>query len=130
MVTAEIIGTGSYLPRKVMSNQELFSKTVMKHFFKKERAKNTLFKKGVKVEDLSDEEIFDFWVKQVTGISHRHFYDGEFDDDDNFIGGTENMGYEAAKKAIESANIPAKEIDYLSLLHLARINQCPILVAH
>src|SRR6188474_1213813 len=45
------------------------------------------------------------WIEQRTGIQQRHFAtDGV---------GASDLGAEAARRAIERANIPASEIDYL-----------------
>ena len=53
-----------------------------------------------RVMDTTDE-----WIKQRTGISERHFV-GEGV-------GASDLGYEAAKRAIEDAGITAQEIDYI-----------------
>lgn len=70
-----IIGTGSYLPKRILSNEELSG-----------------------MVDTSDE-----WIVSRTGIKQRHIVaEGEF---------TSDLAFEAAKKAIEAANIPVGSID-------------------
>lgn len=75
--TARIIGTGSYLPQTILSNQDL-----------------------EKIVDTSDE-----WIVSRTGMKERRL-----------AGATEytsDMGYHAAKKAIDAANIDPQEIDFI-----------------
>lgn len=110
MRTARIIGTGSYLGKRIVTNRELESRI---KGFDLDEAKETLSKRGVDVANLSSKDIFDMWAKQVTGIEKRHFYDNDFNNNENYIGDTENMGFEAAKLAIKSANISVKELDYI-----------------
>lgn len=74
---ARIIGTGSYLPQTILSNQDL-----------------------EKIVDTSDE-----WIVSRTGMKERRL-----------AGATEytsDMGYHAAKKAIDAANIDPQEIDFI-----------------
>ncbi len=71
---AKITGTGSYLPKKSLTNHDL-----------------------AEFVDTSDE-----WVKQRVGIKSRHIAS----DDET----TSLMALEAAKDAIKSANISAKDI--------------------
>jgi 3-oxoacyl-[acyl-carrier-protein] synthase-3 len=72
-----IIGSGSYLPSRIFSNQEL-SKTV---------------------------ETNDEWIISRTGIKQRHIVaEGEL---------TSDMAFNAAKQAIELAQINATEIDMI-----------------
>jgi len=72
---AKIIGIGSYLPSKVLSNTDLEKKV-----------------------DTSDE-----WITSRTGIKERRIAD-----DDEF---TSDLGYSAAIKAIQDANISNSDID-------------------
>ncbi|NGX28638.1 MAG: 3-oxoacyl-[acyl-carrier-protein] synthase 3 [Candidatus Anoxychlamydiales bacterium] len=77
MKKAKIIGLGSYLPKKVLTNAD-FEKMI----------------------DTSDE-----WITSRTGIKERRIAA-----DDEF---TSDMGYEAAKKAIEDAKLKAEDIDII-----------------
>ncbi|MGI9392407.1 MAG: beta-ketoacyl-ACP synthase III [Parvibaculales bacterium] len=72
-----ILGIGSYLPKKIMSNHDLS-----------------------KMVDTSDE-----WIQERTGIKKRHIAD------DNEL--TSDLGFQAAKQALEKANIATKEIDLI-----------------
>lgn len=55
--------------------------------------------------DIEDWELFDEKVKQLTGISQRHFIeDGET---------TESMAFTAAQRAIRAADLDPSEIDYI-----------------
>ena len=74
---AKIIGIGSYLPKRILSNQDL-----------------------EKMVDTSDE-----WIVTRTGIRERRLArENEY---------TSDMGFEAAKKALDDANLAAKDIDYI-----------------
>ena len=72
-----IIGTGSYLPEKVLTNFDL-----------------------EKMVDTSNE-----WIIKRTGISERRILDEDVP--------SYSMGIEAAKRAIENANLQAEDIDLI-----------------
>lgn len=74
---ARIIGTGCYLPERILSNQDL-----------------------EKMVETTDE-----WIVSRTGMKERRIARA-----DEF---TSDMGYEAAKRAIEDAKITAEEIDMI-----------------
>ncbi len=74
---AKIVGTGSYLPEKVLTNQAL-----------------------EKMVDTSDE-----WIVSRTGMKERRIAR-----EDEF---TSDMGYEAAVKALEDAEITADDVDFI-----------------
>ena len=135
MKTAKIIGTGSYLPKRVVKNDELL-RLMDGSDWDIEKARASIDRSQNKGSDdnssgnnskddknsndkiydaakLTDAEVFDAWVKQVTGIEQRNYYDGDFDDSETFIGDPENMGAEAAKRAIDNAGIKPKDIDYI-----------------
>lgn len=77
MKRARIIGTGSYVPEKVMTNQD--------------------FEKYL---DTTDE-----WIVARTGIRERHIAaEGEY---------TSDLCVNAAKKALEMANLTAEDIDLI-----------------
>ncbi len=74
-----MLGCGSYLPERIVSNEEL-SKTV----------------------DTTDE-----WIVSRTGIQQRHIAaDGEF---------TSDLALKAAQRALEHAEVDAKEVDLVVL---------------
>ena len=75
-MTTRIIGTGSYLPKTVVTNDDL-----------------------AKIMDTSDE-----WISSRTGIGQRHLVIEET---------TAGMCVEAAKRAMEDANVTAEEIDLI-----------------
>src|ERR1700676_2657296 len=80
---ARIIGTGSYLPQKVLSNFDL-----------------------EKIVETTDE-----WIFTRTGMKERRIArDDEFPSD---------MGFEAAKKAIENAGINALDVDLILVASLS-----------
>ncbi len=76
MTGISILGTGRYLPDRVVSNEEF-----------------TAF------IETSDE-----WISSRTGISKRHFADGET---------TWRMGAQAAQAALDKAGVKAEEIDLI-----------------
>ena len=102
---AFIAGTGSYLPEKRVNNRELFART---DNFDLERAKLSLEKKGNFLAKSKDDEIFDLWVKQVSGICERPFLTpGEFPE--NFE--IEHMAEKAARQAMDEAGLEPAQID-------------------
>ncbi|MCH9631297.1 MAG: 3-oxoacyl-[acyl-carrier-protein] synthase 3 [Chlamydiia bacterium] len=76
-IQARITGTGSYLPKKVLTNADL-----------------------EKIVDTNDE-----WIVSRTGMKERRIAD---DNETNSY-----MGTEAARVALEEANLPAEEIDLI-----------------
>lgn len=78
-MNSRIIGTGQYLPKNIVTNEQL-SKTV----------------------DTTHE-----WIVERTGICQRHIAD-ESDT-------TAGLAYEAAKQALQDANIDADELDLIVL---------------
>lgn len=75
MNKASIIGIGSYLPKKILTNQDL-----------------------EKMVETSDD-----WIVSRTGMKERRIAaENEF---------TSDMGYKAAKKALEQAGVSAGEVD-------------------
>lgn len=81
---SKIIGTGSYLPPKRVSNQELTEQ---------------LAANGI---ETSDE-----WIVSRSGISARHYADPEVSSSD--------LAVEAAKRALEAAELHANDIDLIIL---------------
>ena len=79
MLRSKIVGSGSYLPNNVVTNDDLAKKV-----------------------DTSNE-----WIYQRTGIKQRHIAEeGQT---------TSDMAVEAAKKALEHANLEASDIDCIVL---------------
>lgn len=77
MVFSKIIGTGSYLPEKIVTNDDM-----------------------AKFVDTSDE-----WISSRTGIKERRFAaDGQL---------TSELAYNAAIKALKSAQVDAEDIDMI-----------------
>lgn len=81
---SKIIGTGSYLPPKRVSNQDLADQ---------------LATRGI---ETSDE-----WIVSRSGISARHYAEPSVNSSD--------LGVEAAKRAIEAADLQANDIDLIIL---------------
>ncbi len=82
---ARIIGTGSYLPKREVTNEQI-EKLVRN--FDRQRA-------GMP---------FTQWVEQVTGIKTRYFVEKE---------DSETMAAQAARQALETAAVKASEIDFI-----------------
>lgn len=76
IINSKIIGTGSYVPDFVLTNEML-----------------------EQMVDTNDE-----WITKRTGVKERHIAKGKR---------TWELGYEAAKKAVENAGIAPDEIDML-----------------
>ena len=77
MIFSKIIGVGSYLPKKVLTNKDL-----------------------EKSLDTTDE-----WITSRTGIKERHIVGPDEH--------TSDLAFEAARNAIDNANINADEIDLI-----------------
>lgn len=75
-MTSRIIGTGSYVPEQIVTNDDL-----------------------AKVVDTNDE-----WIRERTGIRQRHIAAEE---------GTTQMAAEAARRALENAEIEAGDLDII-----------------
>lgn len=82
---AKIVGTGSYLPKRQVSNQEI--ENLVRNFDPQ--------KAGMP---------FGEWVKKVTGISTRYFVQDE---------DTETMAAFASQRALEAAGINARDLDFI-----------------
>lgn len=82
---AKVIGTGSYLPKRRISNEQIEK---MVRNFDPQRA-------GMP---------FTQWVEQVTGIKNRYFVQDE---------DTETMAAEAARLALQAAKMKAQDLDFI-----------------
>lgn len=90
MDSVRILGTGSYVPPKVLTNFDLQ-------------------KMGL---DTSDE-----WIVQRTGVRERRIADPEV--------ATSDLGYEASLKALDMANMTAKDLDLIILATITPDTCCP-----
>ncbi len=89
VIRSTILGTGSYLPAKCLTNDDL-----------------------AKMVDTSDE-----WIVQRTGIKQRHIAaEGE---------ATSDLALNAARAALESAGVDAKDIDLIILATATPDNTFP-----
>lgn len=106
-----ILSTGSFIGSETIENPALFRRV---RNFDRDRAKETVRKKGNNVEGLGDEELFDLWVRQVCGVERRGFFSrGQVSDPDGPAPLTEHMGYLAGKNAIETAAIDPRSIEHV-----------------
>lgn len=83
--TARIIGTGSYLPKKLVTNETL--ETLVKNF--------NIERAGMP---------FVQWAEEMTGIKERYYVEDET---------AETMGAFAAEKAIEAAGTTPNDLDFI-----------------
>jgi len=90
----KIIGSGSYIPEVVQENSTFI--------------KNSFYNSdGTKIESPNSEIIEKF--KKITGIRERKYANKDLN--------TSDLGFIAAKNAIENANIDPETIDYIILAH-------------
>ena len=90
MESVRILGTGSYLPPRVLTNFDLE-------------------KMGL---DTTDE-----WIVQRTGVSQRRIAESDV--------ATSDLGYEAALKALEMADISTSDIDLIIVATITPDTCCP-----
>jgi 3-oxoacyl-[acyl-carrier-protein] synthase III len=88
MLRAKIIGIGSYVPERIVTNDEL-------RYLDDQHVRH----------DTPRIETSDEWIRTRTGIEERRFVpnDGKW--------GASDVGLPAAKRALEDAGIEAKEVD-------------------
>jgi len=89
---SEITGTGSYIPSVVKKNQDFIN-----HNFLNEDGSEFGYDNEIVIEKF----------KAITGIEERRYASPEFNSSD--------LGYFAAKKAIEDAGINQEDLDYIIL---------------
>ena len=94
MISSVITGTGSYIPKIKKENKKF-----LEHCF--------LNADGTKIPNENDVIIDKF--KDITGIEERRYATDENNSSD--------LGFYAAQKAIEDANIDPEELDYIILAH-------------
>ncbi|MBN8215039.1 MAG: ketoacyl-ACP synthase III [Spirochaetes bacterium] len=71
MFEARITGVGSYLPSQIVDNVALYGKI---SGFDPGRCRESFAKRGDPADGLNDAQVFDRWVKQVSGIAQRHVW--------------------------------------------------------
>ena len=115
-VTARIVGTGSFLPETSVDNFDLYAMDGLRSSFDIDRARSS-----IRVEDrsLSDEEVFDRWARQVTGIRARRILAPDSGKT------TEDMCAIAAGRALDDAGIAASDVDILYLASLTCSDAVP-----
>ena len=89
-----ITGTGSYIPRQTITNTDFLENTFL----------NT---DGTPLEKDNKETIKKF--TEITGIEQRRYAD------DGVV--ASDMGAEAGKNALRSANIDPEKLDYIIVAH-------------
>ncbi|MFV1985737.1 MAG: 3-oxoacyl-ACP synthase III family protein [Gemmatimonadota bacterium] len=115
--TARIVGTGSYLPETSIDNFSLYAKDELRDF-DIDRARASI-RKVDGVDALSEEEVFDRWVQQVTGIRARRVLDPE----SGFT--TEDMCAQASLQALDAAGMEATDLDLVYMASLTCSDEVP-----
>lgn len=93
-MSGKIIGTGSYIPERIETNEEFYA-----HVFLNEN--------GTIIPSSNQEIIEKF--KAITGIAERRYASATLN--------TSDLGFFAAEKAIEDAQIDIETIDYIIVAH-------------
>lgn len=117
-LTARIVGSGSFLPPTRLDNRALYQHEAIRRNFDVEKARSSL-RDGSGVDDLSAEEVFDLWSRQVTGIRERRIVDSEGEVT------TESMCAEAAKRALDMAGMDSRELDLIVVASLTASEEVP-----
>lgn len=89
-----IIGSGKYIPDVVVKNEDFLSRSFINE-------------RGEKITKPNEEIVRKF--QEITDIQERRYLKPEFN--------TSDMGYFAAKEAIESAKIDPETLDYIIVAH-------------
>jgi 3-oxoacyl-[acyl-carrier-protein] synthase III len=89
-----ITGTGRYVPQRVVKNEDFL--------------KNEFFDINGEKLDLSNADIIDKF-RQITEIDERRYVD------DKYV--TSDIGFFAAREALESSKINKEELDYIIVAH-------------
>ncbi len=106
-------GTGHYVPDLVVDNIELFDVPGIRESFDSERARSSLRDVDpAAAESLSDPEVFDRWVRQLTGIVRRRVIP-----QDNSVT-SEDLCAEASRRALRHAGIESDALDFLVVANL------------
>ncbi|AUC14182.1 3-oxoacyl-ACP synthase [Tenacibaculum sp. SZ-18] len=93
-MTAEIIGTGSYIPNIKKENKQFSGNRFLNADGSSFESNNTVIIEKFKI---------------ITGIEERRYAEDHFN--------TSDLGYLAAEKAIENAGINSEDIDYIIFAH-------------
>lgn len=93
-IRSVITGSGKYIPERIVKNEE---------FLKREFVND----KGEKIPKSNEEIVNKF--QEITDIQERRYLTDEYN--------TSDMGYFAAKGAIESAGIDPETLDYIIVAH-------------
>ncbi|MBY8962848.1 ketoacyl-ACP synthase III [Flavobacterium sp. D11R37] len=93
-MTIRITGSGSYIPTRVVTNEEF-----AKHSFYDEAGVPLTYRNEVVAEKF----------KQITGIEERRYVE------ENML--TSDIAYKAAQRAIEDAGVDKEAIDYIIMAH-------------
>lgn len=126
--TGRIVGTGSFLPRKVLDNFELSERVPNK---------SEAYPKGFDLETAktrhkqfsSRGELFNAEAVKKSGIAKRCVYRGDFDHLLNFRGSAEHMGAEASEKALCAAEIPAEKLECIIATTFSANHEVPNMAA-
>ncbi|MBI9039334.1 MAG: ketoacyl-ACP synthase III [Bacteroidales bacterium] len=89
-----ITGTGSYIPSKIIKNEDFL--------------KNEFYNSSQEKISKNNKEIIEKF-QQITGISERRYVEDEYV--------TSDIGFFAAKKAIESSKTDKESLDYIIVAH-------------
>lgn len=117
-VTAKIAGTGRYLPETSVDNFDLYARDDVRAAFDIERARQTL--RHEDAGELAPEDVFDRWVRQVTGIEARRVLDPA-----RTGLTTEHMCAEAGRAALEAAGMEPRDLDLLYVASLTCSDSVP-----
>ena len=117
-VRARIAGTGRYLPEKSIDNFELYTRDDVRAAFDIERARTSL--RDGDAGELAPEDVFDRWVRQVTGIEARRVLDPG-----NTGLTTEHMCAAAGKAALDAAGMSPEDLDLLYVASLTCSDSVP-----
>lgn len=113
-------GTGHYVPECQVDNFTLFENPGIRGSFDCERARNSLRKFDPDAANtLSDAEVFDHWVRQLTGVIRRRIVP-----EDGSVS-SEDLCAEASRRALAHAGIQADELDFLVVANLTALEIVP-----
>jgi 3-oxoacyl-[acyl-carrier-protein] synthase-3 len=120
MYDVKVMGVGSYLPSKVVTNQELYP--IIRNF-DLDKTKDSFIKNNVDISKMNDGDVFDAWVQKVCGIKTRHWVSG-IDDFSDYLE-LEDMAARASELAIADAGIDREEIDAIVFTTMTSLTIIP-----
>jgi len=117
MLKARIIGTGSYLPGKILTNHDLARKVPdkseeNKRGFDIQDCRQKLSRENVNISNITREDLFDNWAQRLSGIEKRCIYSPSFLE---YEKSTEVMASIAAIRALDHAKLKGKDLDMIIL---------------